>query len=69
MDGSTSYAGGIIKIITQTGYKPSNYDVDIAVGKPSFAKRQFYSNAPATDKFNDALQFTAGALIDHVSYK
>lgn len=50
-------AGDINKIITQTGYKPSNYDVDIAVGKPSFAKREFYSNAPATDKFNEALQF------------
>lgn len=50
-------AGDINKIITQTGYKPSNYDVDIAVGKPSFAKREFYSAAPATDKFNEALQY------------
>ena len=50
-------AGDINKIITQTGYKPSNYDVDIAVGKPAFAKREFYSNAPPTDKFNEALQY------------
>ena len=27
-------AGDINKIITNTGYKPSNYDVDISVGKP-----------------------------------
>ena len=50
-------AGDINKIITKTGYKPSNYDVDIAVGKPSFAKREFYSQPPAPDKLNDALQY------------
>jgi hypothetical protein len=50
-------AGDINKIITKTGYKPSNYDVDIAVGKPSFAKREFYSQPPATDKLNDAVQY------------
>jgi len=27
-------AGDINKIITKTAYKPSNYDVDVAVGKP-----------------------------------
>lgn len=27
-------AGDINKIITKTSYKPSNYDVDVAVGKP-----------------------------------
>jgi len=30
-------AGDINKIITKTGYKPSNHDVDINVGKPSYA--------------------------------
>jgi hypothetical protein len=48
-------AGDINKIITKTGYKPSNYDVDIAVGKPSFAKREFYSQPPNQDKLNDKL--------------
>ena len=50
-------AGDINKIITKTGYKPSNFDVDIAVGKPSFAKREFYSKPPETDKLNDAVQY------------
>jgi hypothetical protein len=50
-------AGDINKIITNTGYKPSNYDVDVAVGKPQFAQREFYSNAPATDKLNDQMQY------------
>jgi len=36
-------AGDINKIITDTGYKPSNFDVDISVGKPQFAQREFYS--------------------------
>ncbi len=27
-------SGDINRIVTGTGYKPSNYDVDIAVGKP-----------------------------------
>ena len=40
-------AGDNNKIITNTGYKPSNYDVDVAVGKPQFAQREFYSNAPS----------------------
>lgn len=50
-------AGDINKIITKTGYKPSNYDVDIAVGKPYFAKREFYNAPPTTDQFNHALQY------------
>ncbi len=37
-------AGHINKIITKVAYKPSNYDVDISVGKPSYALRDFYNN-------------------------
>lgn len=40
-------AGDINKIITKTGYKPSNYDVEVATGKPQFAQRDLYSNPPA----------------------
>ena len=40
-------AGDINKIITKTGYKPSNHDVDINVGKPSYAQRDFYVKPPA----------------------
>lgn len=43
-------AGDINKIITNRGYKPSNYDVDIAVGKPQYAQRTFYSKPPETDE-------------------
>ena len=42
-------AGDINKILTGTAYKPSNYDVDIAVGKPNFAQRTFYSKPPQPD--------------------
>ena len=42
-------AGDINKIIMGTGGKPSNYDVDVAVGKPSYATRQNYSQPPAQD--------------------
>jgi hypothetical protein len=42
-------AGDINKILTGTTYKPSNYDVDIAVGKPTFAQRTFYSKPPNPD--------------------
>jgi len=42
--------GDINKIITGKDYKPSNFDVDIAVGKPQFAQRIFYSKPPAAEK-------------------
>ena len=42
-------AGDINKVITKTAYKPSNYDVDIAVGKPQFATRDFYISPPPKD--------------------
>ena len=42
-------AGDINKIITKVAYKPSNYDVDISVGKPSYAQRDFYNNPPTQD--------------------
>ena len=54
-------AGDINKIITNTGYKPSNYDVDIAVGKPQYGKRDFYSNPPSQDQANQALMYTNGS--------
>ena len=50
-------AGDINKIITRQGHKPSNYDVDIAVGKPTFAQRDFYSQPPGVDNANDAIQY------------
>lgn len=49
-------AGDINKIITGTGYKPSNHDVDIAVGKPMYAQRDFYSKPPGQDKLNDEIK-------------
>lgn len=40
-------AGDINRILVHTGeYKPSNYDVDMAVGKPMYVKRTFYSKPP-----------------------
>ena len=50
-------AGDINKIIAKTSDKPSNYDVDVSVGKPSFATREFYSSPPATDKEGEAVQY------------
>ena len=49
-------AGDINRIITQTGYKPSNYDVEVTQGKPQFATRELYSNPPETDEANRKLQ-------------
>ena len=40
------------------GGKPSNYDVDVAVGKPSYATRENYSKPPAVDK--DGTEVTYG---------
>lgn len=43
-------AGDINKIITGKGYKPSNFDVDIAMRTESaFAQRTFYSKPPVKD--------------------
>lgn len=42
-------AGDINRIIMGNGDKPSNYDVDVAVGKPSFATRVNYSAPPEKD--------------------
>lgn len=39
-------AGDINRIIMGAGAKPSNYDVDVAVGKPSYATRENYSKPP-----------------------
>ena len=50
-------AGDINRIITQTGYKPSNYDVEVTVGKPQFATRALYSDPPAQDENNKDLQY------------
>ena len=43
-------AGDINKIIMGAGNKPSNYDVDVSVGKPSYATRQNYSVPPTVNK-------------------
>lgn len=44
-------AGDINRIITKTGYKPSNFDVDIAVStNPAHAMRTFYSKPPQKDQ-------------------
>jgi hypothetical protein len=51
-------AGDINKIITKVAYKPSNYDVDISVGKPSYAQRDFYNNPPTQDHQNKAIMYT-----------
>jgi hypothetical protein len=50
-------AGDINRIITETGYKPSNYDVDVTQGKPQFAQRELYSNPPTQDDENKTLQY------------
>ena len=50
-------AGDINKILTGNGYKPSNYDVDIAVGKPQFAQRTFYSKPPEQNIAGREIQF------------
>ena len=43
-------AGDINRILIQKGdYKPSNYDVDMAVGKPQYVQRTFYSKPPLQD--------------------
>lgn len=51
-------AGDINKIIMGAGDKPSNYDVDVAVGKPSFATRSFYSKPPAKDTKGEEIQYS-----------
>ena len=50
-------AGDINKIIAKTSEKPSNYDVDVSVGKPSFATREFYSKPPTKDLDGEMVQF------------
>lgn len=43
-------AGDINKILTGQAYKPSNFDVDLAVGRStSYAQRTFYSKPPEKD--------------------
>ena len=51
-------AGDINKIIRGEGNKPSNYDVDVAVGKPGFATREFYSKPPTKDATGEGLVYT-----------
>ncbi len=50
-------AGDVQRIITGTGYKPSNYDVEVAVAKPTFAQRDLYSNPPLQDDEKKAIQY------------
>ena len=55
-------AGDINRIITKTGYKPSNFDVETTQGKPQYATRDLYSNAPAQDETNKQLQYSNNSL-------
>ena len=50
-------AGDINRIIMGAGNKPSNYDVDVAVGKPAYANRENYSNPPAVDGDGTAVTY------------
>lgn len=50
-------AGDINRIITKSGYKPSNYDVETTQAKPQYATRELYSNPPAQDEANKQLQY------------
>jgi hypothetical protein len=50
-------AGDINQIITKTGQKPSEYDVDVAISKPYYNKNDFLVNPPAKDLVNDELQY------------
>ena len=51
-------AGDINRIIRGEGDKPSNYEVDVAVGKPGFATREFYSKPPAKNEEGNELLYT-----------
>jgi len=50
-------AGDITRIIMGTGNKPSNFDVDVAVGKPSYATRSNYSQPPPVDHAGAAVTY------------
>lgn len=50
-------AGDINRIIMGTGNKPSNFDVDVSVGKPSYATRANYSQPPAVDHAGAAVTY------------
>lgn len=50
--------GDINRILTGQGYKPSNYDVDIAVNKNEvFATRTFYSKPPSQDSLQQDVKW------------
>lgn len=50
-------AGDINRIITKTGQKPSEQDIDVAVCKPHFKQTDFHVDPPAKDNENDQLQY------------
>ena len=50
-------AGDINRIIMGGGTKPSNYDVDVSVGKPSYATRENYSKPPIVDQDGTAVTY------------
>lgn len=50
-------AGDINKIISKTGKKPSDYDIDVAVSKPTYVQRDFFVKPPAKDDENEELKY------------
>lgn len=51
-------SGDINRILTGKGYKPSNYDVDIAVSSQNaYASRTFYSKPPPQDNQQQELKY------------
>ena len=50
-------AGDINRIITKTGQKPSEYDVDTHISKPHYVINDFHVNPPPQDEENDKLQY------------
>lgn len=50
-------AGDINKIITNTGEKPSKYDVEVTISKPYYEQNDYYVNPPAKNEAIEALQY------------
>ena len=50
-------AGDINRIIMGTSNRPSNFDVDVLQGKPSYATRENYSKPPTVNKEGGAVTY------------
>ena len=50
-------AGDINRLITAEAQKPSKYDIDVAVSKPTYEQRDYFVDPPAKDEVNDKLQY------------